>query len=243
MERVLRSRGRTTLALTGVDLTAEHGEALALVGRSGSGKSTLVGVLAALDRPDAGQVLVGGLDPWTLPARARRAVRRRVGLVFQDALASFDPRWSVGQVVAEALLAPAPARVPELLERVGLDAHLAERRPATLSGGQNQRVALARALAADPQVLLADEPTSGLDVLAQERFVELLADARERHGLTVVLVTHDLRLARRTADRVVVLDHGRVAEDLDVTDLEHARHPATRELLDAVAGPPRPSSA
>ncbi len=239
VERVLRGRGRSTRALAGVDLSVERGETLAVVGRSGSGKSTLVGVLAALDRPGTGQVLVDGSDVWALPARRRREVRRRVGLVFQDALASFDPRWTVGQVVAEALVGRAPRCVPELLEDVGLDASSAARRPATLSGGQRQRVALARALAAEPLVLLADEPTSGLDVLAQERVVDLLASARERYGLTAVLVTHDLRIARRVADRVVVLDHGRVAEVVPVGGLDAAEHPATRELLDAVAAPGR----
>lgn len=232
--RVLESHGRRTQALQGIDLDIAAGEAVAIVGRSGSGKSTLVGVLATLDRPDTGRLLVDGIDVWALPARHRRSARRRVGLVFQDALSSFDPRYTVAQVIAEALPAPAPHQVADLLEQVGLDAGFAARRPLTLSGGQRQRVALARALAAGPQVLLADEPTSGLDVLAQEHLIDLLADARDRHGLTVVLVTHDLRIARRTAERIVVLQHGQIAEDLPRADLHTAAHPATRELLDAV---------
>ena len=241
--RVLEGHGRRTEALRGIDLDIAAGEAVAIVGRSGSGKSTLVGVLAALDRPDAGRLFVDGADVWTLPARQRRAARRRVGLVFQDALSSFDPRYTVAQVIAEALPTRTPHRVPDLLEQVGLDAGFANRRPLTLSGGQRQRVALARALAAGPQVLLADEPTSGLDVLAQEHLIDLLTDARDRHGLTVVLVTHDLRIARRVAERVVVLHRGQIAEDLPAADLGTAVHPATRELLNAVPTLPTPITA
>ena len=170
-------------------------------------------------------------------------VRRRVGLVFQDALSSFDPRYTVHQVIGEALPSRGDDRVLDLLARVGLAAILPASHPVTLSGGQRQRVALARALAGGPHILLADEPTSGLDVLAQEHLVDLLADARARHGLTVVLVTHDLRTARRIADRVVVLDRGHIVDDLRTVDLDHATHPVTRELLAATGSPqsPKPS--
>ncbi|GAA2599202.1 ABC transporter ATP-binding protein [Actinomadura fulvescens] len=229
--RVLKGRGRTSVALNGVDLDLRPGESIAVVGRSGSGKSTLVGVLAALDRPAAGQVLADGRDVWALRDRERRALRRRAGLVFQDALASFDPRYTVERVVAEAL--GSREGVGALLERVGLDAAMAERRPATLSGGERQRVAIARALAAGPRVLLADEPTTGLDVLAQERVLALLDDLRRDEGLAIVFVTHDLRVARRVADRVVVLAEGAVVEDVPSTTLDFAVHPETRALLGA----------
>ncbi|GAA1547980.1 ABC transporter ATP-binding protein [Actinomadura kijaniata] len=232
VRRVLRGRGRTTVALDGVDFSVAPGEAVAVVGRSGSGKSTLVGTLAALDRPQGGAVRAGGRDVWALRERDRRAVRRGAGLVFQDALASFDPRYTVERVVAEAL--GGRDGVAALLERVGLDPALAARRPATLSGGERQRVALARALAAGPALLLADEPTTGLDVLAQERVLALLDRLRREEGLAVVFVTHDLRVARRIADRVVVLAAGRVVEDLPVSALDSAGHPETRALLDAV---------
>ncbi|KAB2347390.1 ABC transporter ATP-binding protein [Actinomadura rudentiformis] len=227
--RVLKGRGRTTVALNGVDLDVRPGEAVAVVGRSGSGKSTLVGTLAALDRPVAGRVFADGRDVWGLRERERRALRRRGGLVFQDALASFDPRYTVAQVVAEALRSR--ESVDALLERVGLDPAMGERRPATLSGGERQRVAIARALAAGPAVLLADEPTTGLDVLAQERILALLAGLRRDEGLAIVFVTHDLRVARRIADRVVVLAEGAVVEDVPVTGLDFAIHPETRALL------------
>ncbi|REE95750.1 ABC transporter ATP-binding protein [Thermomonospora umbrina] len=232
--RVLRGRARTTVALDGVDLDVGTGESVAVVGRSGSGKSTLVGLLAALDRPDEGAVLAADRDVWRLDGRSRRALRRETGLVFQDAAASFDPRYTVERVVAEALpKGDDRRRVAELLERVGLDPAMAARRPATLSGGERQRVALARALAARPRLLLADEPTTGLDVLAQERVLTLLDDLRREERLAVVFVTHDLRVARRVADRIVVLADGRIVEDLPAAALDTAAHPETRALLTA----------
>ncbi|HEU5027186.1 MAG TPA: ATP-binding cassette domain-containing protein [Spirillospora sp.] len=230
LRRVLRSRRRTTVALDGADLTVRPGEAVAIVGRSGSGKSTLVGALAALDRPDAGTVMRDGRDVWALRGRDRRAVRRRTGLVFQDPLASFDPRHTVRQAIAEA-----GPYDDDLLRYVGLDPAMAARRPATLSGGECQRVAIARALAQKADVLLADEPTSGLDVLTEDRVLRLLAGLRRDHGITIALVTHDLRVARRVADRVVVLHAGRIVEDVPAHALDGARHPETRRLLDATA--------
>ncbi|GAA0224367.1 ABC transporter ATP-binding protein [Actinomadura nitritigenes] len=230
LRRVLRSRRRTTVALDGAGLAVRPGESVAIVGRSGSGKSTLVGALAALDRPDAGTVLRGGRDVWALRDRERRAVRRRTGLVFQDPLASFDPRHTVRQAIAQA-----GPYDDELLRYVGLDPAMAARRPATLSGGECQRVAIARALAQRPDVLLADEPTSGLDVLTEERVLRLLGRLRRDHGITIALVTHDLRVARRVADRVVVLHAGRIVDDLPAHALDDATHPETRRLLDATA--------
>lgn len=229
----LHGQGRHTLALDDVDLQIRRGEALAVIGRSGSGKSTLIGVLAALERPDTGRLSVNGVDVWGLSPARIRATRRTVGLLFQDALSSFDPRYTVRRVIGEGLGAASATTQADLLIRVGLDPAMLDRRPETLSGGQRQRVALARALAPEPTILLADEPTSGLDVLAQDELVELLARAREEQGLTVVLVTHDLRVARQVADRVVVLDQGRIVERLDTADLGRAAHPGTRALLEA----------
>jgi len=241
VSRTLTGHRRRTMALAGVDLEVVAASSVAVVGRSGSGKSTLVGVLAALDPPDSGTVLVDGQDVWAASAAKRRLARRRVGLVFQDALTSFDPRWRVGQVVSEAGHGrTTPADVAAVLEQVGLDGSFADRRPSTLSGGQRQRVALARALAGSPGLLLADEPTSGLDVVAQRHLLDLLARVRQRGGLTCVVVTHDLRVARQVAERIVVLDGGQVVEDLPSVALDDATHPATRALLDAVPVLPTP---
>ncbi|GAB3206791.1 ABC transporter ATP-binding protein [Marinactinospora thermotolerans] len=230
--RVLTAGRRRIEALRGVDLDVAAGESVAVVGRSGSGKSTLVGVLAALDRPHTGRVTVGGVDVWAVSERERRAVRRRFGWIPQDALSSFDPRYTAGEVVAEAV-GDRGTDVFELFARVGLDPGMAGRRPVTLSGGERQRVAIARALATDPDVLLADEPTSGLDVLAQERVLDVLAVERGHRAL--VLVTHDLRVALRLADRVVALEEGRVVADVPVGGLAGAAPELTR-LLEATPG-------
>lgn len=229
----LHGQGRRTLALDNVDLQIRRGEAVAVIGRSGSGKSTLISVLAALERPDTGRLIVSDVDVWALAPARIRATRRTVGLLFQDALTSFDPRYTVRRVIGEGLGADSATTQADLMIRVGLDPAILDRRPETLSGGQRQRVALARALAPEPTILLADEPTSGLDVLAQNDLVELLSKAQEEQGLTIVLVTHDLRVARQVTDRVVVLDQGRIVERLDTADLDRATHPATRALLEA----------
>ncbi|MBB6173933.1 peptide/nickel transport system ATP-binding protein [Nocardiopsis mwathae] len=252
--RTLGGRRRRVAALRDVDLDIAAGESVAVVGRSGSGKSTLVGVVAGLDRPHRGTLRVGGVDDvWRAPERERRAVRRRFGWVPQDALTSFDPRYLAGDVVAEALggadTGDTGAAVAALFARVGLDPGLMARRPAAMSGGERQRVAVARALAVAPDVLLADEPTSGLDVLAQERVLDVIAaqrmggacgasargcdgggDTGRRRAL--ILVTHDLRIARRMAERVIVLEDGRVVDDLPADDLDGGG-PALRRLVEA----------
>ncbi|GAB3478652.1 ATP-binding cassette domain-containing protein [Nocardiopsis coralliicola] len=240
-----RGRRRVT-ALDGVDFAVAPGESVAVVGRSGSGKTTLVGVLALLDRPQHGRIAVtgadgGSTDVWAMPERRRRELRRRVGWIPQDPLAAFDPRYTVGEVVAEALpgsgrpgARAGGAATAALLARVGLDPAAAGRWPASLSGGERRRVAVARALAADPDVLLADEPTAGLDVLAQDEVLGVLDGAMQ--GRTRVVVTHDLRIARRMADRIVVLDEGRVAADLPAATPDgdaRAASPALALLIDA----------
>lgn len=234
--RTYRRRG--VRALCGVTFGIGAGESVAVVGASGSGKSTLVGVLAALDRPQGGEVRFGGRSVWDATERERRAIRRRLAWIPQDALASFDPRHRVGEVVAEALPRGAGAgAVADLLRRVGLDPETARRRPATLSGGERRRVAIARALAVDPEVLLADEPTSGLDVLAQEHLLEVIAE--QRGSRTLVVVTHDLRVARRMAERVLVLDGGRLAADVGADALTRPAEAAAplRRLLEAAPAP------
>lgn len=219
--RVLGRRRKRVSALREVNLDVAAGESVAVLGLSGSGKSTLVGVLAALDRPQGGEVRVDGTDVWSLSERGRRGVRQRVGWVPQDALGSFDPRYTVREVVAEGMSARCSTTegpgADELCARVGLAEGFAERMPASLSGGERQRVAIARALATDPEVLLADEPTSGLDVLAQERVLEVLTRTGQQR--TLVLVTHDPRVARRAADRVVVLEGGRLVADVAASEL------------------------
>lgn len=209
IDLVLRGGGRTTHALSQVDLEVVRGESVAIVGPSGAGKSSLLGVLATLDRPTAGTVSIDGRDVWTLRERDRRSIRATIGMAFQDALASFDPRYTVAQVVGEAFAATAPD-IHAVLKDVELDPSMANRRPSTLSGGEQQRVAIARALAAKPSILLADEPTAGLDAETRDRILRLLLRIRGERDLTMVFVTHDTAAATKLADRTVTIEDGRV---------------------------------
>ncbi|GCE00762.1 dipeptide ABC transporter ATP-binding protein [Embleya hyalina] len=225
-------------------VTIHPGEAVGLVGESGSGKTTAARLLLGLVTPDTGTVRFDG-RPWsTMPERARRPLRRRLQVITQDPLGSFDPRWSVGRLLGEALGtvgvrrgAARRERTVDLLLRVGLAADHLGRRPATLSGGQRQRVAIARALATEPQVLVCDEPVSALDVSVQAQVLDLLADLRESHGLALLFISHDLGVVHHVCDRVLVMHDGRVVEQGDVdrvfADPEHAY---TRTLLHALPG-------
>ncbi|MGD9606426.1 MAG: ABC transporter ATP-binding protein, partial [Leucobacter sp.] len=235
----LFERGRVTRALDGVDLTVRRGESVAIVGESGSGKSTLLHLMLGLGRPTAGTVRFDGRT--VLPGRDRLLwLRSRVGLVFQDPYSSFNPRRTVGQTVAEPLVAtraPGDHReaVRAALERLELPADAADRYPHEFSGGQRQRIAVARALVHGPELLLADEPVSALDVLVRGRLLRLLAELRQELGLTLVTVTHDLGIVPRLAERVVVMRAGRVVEQ-GPTDLILNR-PAesyTRRLVESL---------
>jgi len=212
----LRRRFGNTLAVDDVSFTLEHGRTLGVVGESGSGKTTVARFVLALDRPDSGDVRLLGA-PWTTATeRERRALRPRIGAIYQDALSSFDPRLTVGRIVADALThgrsARAGAEVTDLLERVGLDATVAARRPRHLSGGQQQRVAIARAIAAKPDVVVCDEPVSSLDVSVQAQVLDLLDDLQRDLGLSYLFITHDLGVVRHISDDVLVMHRGRVVE-------------------------------
>jgi oligopeptide/dipeptide ABC transporter ATP-binding protein len=232
-----------------VDLEIRRGECLALVGESGSGKTTLGRCLIRLLEPTSGRVLFDGEDLLALGPRELRARRRRFQMVFQDPWGSLDPRQRIGATVAEPLdlherlgREETDRRVAELLTSVGLDPAFAARWPHELSGGQRQRVGIARALAAGPDLLVADEPVSALDVTIRSQILDLLAGLRERLGLSLLFVSHDLGAVARLADRVAVLYLGRVVELASAGDLFHRPlHPYTVSLLSAepVADPRR----
>ena len=237
-----RRRGRRLAALDGVDLRIGAGEVVGLVGESGSGKSTAGRALVGLVPLSGGDASVTGVDLRRGGRRARRAVRARIGYVFQDPASSLNPRTTVGWSIAEPLQLHTKrtpgerrARVEELLEAVRLPAAFADRYPHELSGGQRQRVAIARALALDPELLIADEPTSALDVSVQAAVLDLLADLQRRRGFACLLISHDLAVVRRLADTVVVLRDGRVVEQGPTGRvLGEPADPYTRRLLAAV---------
>lgn len=239
--------GGQTVALEDVSFELRRHEILGLVGESGSGKSTAARVALGLAAPDAGEVTFLG-EPWTgVPEARRRARRPRLQLVSQDPLGSFDPRQRVGAVVAEALerigvpTRERAARVTALLASVGLPADAASRRPSSLSGGQRQRVAIARALATEPDVIVCDEAVSALDVSIQAQVLDLLADLRDRTGVALLFISHDLGVIHHVADRVLVMKDGQVVEQGDVHDVfTGPRHPYTQRLLASLPTlPPR----
>ncbi|MFI5014306.1 MAG: ABC transporter ATP-binding protein [Hyphomicrobiales bacterium] len=229
-------------AVTDVSLAVEPGEAVGLVGESGSGKSTLGRLMLGLLAPSEGRVLFDGRDLSRAGAGERRALRRRMQIVFQDPQSSLDPRRSIGAQISDGLaihaLVPAPRRrqrVEELLAQVGLSPTHADRYPHQFSGGQRQRIGIARALATRPEFLVADEPVSALDVSVQAQVLQLLADLRRRLGLALLFVSHDLAVVRSLCDRVVVMYLGRVMEEGPVASVfAHPRHPYTQALLSAV---------
>ncbi|MEV0894821.1 ABC transporter ATP-binding protein [Promicromonospora sp. NPDC050262] len=242
LSRVFHVGGREIVAADDVSFTLRAGRTLGLVGESGSGKSTTARLLLGLEHPDAGEVALLG-EPWNpLPEARRRPRRHLIGAVFQDALSSFDPRWTVGAVLADAItrgrsLRPGPVRaqIADLLDTVGLDPALASRRPLHLSGGQRQRVSVARALAAEPRVLVLDEPVSALDVSVQAQVLDLLDRLQRERDLAYLLITHDLGVALHMSDDLAVMQEGRIIEQGSAASVFDApEHPYARLLRDAV---------
>ncbi|WP_420370251.1 dipeptide ABC transporter ATP-binding protein [Curtobacterium sp. L1-20] len=238
----LRGRFR---AVDDVSFTVGRGEIVGLVGESGSGKTTIGRAAVGLAPITSGSVVVEGTDVAGASRGVRNAMRRRVGVVFQNPLRSLNPRYSVGQTVAEPLrqilrlpAAEVEARVERLLDDVGLDGGFRERYPHELSGGQRQRVAIARAVALDPALLIADEPTSALDVSVQARVLDVFRELQERLGFACLFVTHDLAVVDTLCDRVVVLHGGRIAEEgtCDAI-LRDPQDPYTRRLVQAAPVP------
>ena len=226
------------LALDGATLDLAPGETLAVVGESGSGKTTLARLVAGLERPTAGEIL---LDGAPLPFDRPRARRRDIQMVFQDPYASLNPRLRIGDLVTEGALAHGladragrAALARELLAAVGLPPEAAARHPHEFSGGQLQRISIARALALRPRLLLCDEPVSALDVSVQAQILNLLADLKRDRGPAMLFITHDLAVARSVADRVAVMAAGRIVELGPAARVFSApEHPVTKALLAA----------
>ncbi|CAM5202820.1 Glutathione import ATP-binding protein GsiA [Castellaniella defragrans] len=235
--------GRTVHALSRVSFTLPRGATLGVVGESGSGKSTLARCLLRLIDPDGGSAVLSGKDLARLSAREMRAETRNLQMVFQDPFASLNPRRKAGDLVAQGLIVhgmprtQALARARELLALVGLDDSAFNRHPHEFSGGQRQRIGLARALALRPKVLVADEPVSALDVSVQAQVLTLLTELREQFGLSMLFVTHDLRVAAQICDLVVVMKDGIIVESGPVGEVfRNPRHDYTQELLRSIPG-------
>lgn len=229
-------------ALSGVSLTIEDGERVAVVGRSGAGKSTIARLATGLVRPVHGSVSVLERDLATVSRRDLRQLRRRIQLVFQDPYDSLHPGMRVAELVAEPLAIAGVGRAERrtaaaaALEDLGLRpaAQYVDRVPSSLSGGQRQRVAIARTLVAKPELIVADEPASMLDASLRATVASQILAVSDRVGSTLVFITHDLALARHVADRIVVLHAGSVVEDGPTERvLADPGHPETRLLLDA----------
>jgi microcin C transport system ATP-binding protein len=216
----LRRVGGEVKAVDGVSLSVRAGETVGLVGESGSGKSTIGLALLRLQAAQ-GVVRFCGRDCAAMDRRAMRAARADMQIVFQDPFGSLSPRLPVGEIVAEGLRVHAPelgraareARVAEALATVGLPAEAMERYPHEFSGGQRQRVAIARAMVLRPKFVVLDEPTSALDMTVQAQIVDLLRELQVRHGLGYLFISHDLRVVKALAHRVVVMRHGRMVEE------------------------------
>jgi peptide/nickel transport system ATP-binding protein len=229
-------------ALDGVSFTVARGTTHALVGESGSGKTTAVRLLLGLEQPDAGRIEVAGTQVHGQTSVGLRGLRRHLQLVYQNPFTSLDPTWRVSKIVREPLdrfhvgeRADRARLVERTIEEVGLPASVLSRRPGQLSGGQRQRVAIARALIVRPDVLVLDEPTSALDVSVQAGILELLSRLQREHGLSYLLVSHDLALVRQLADTVTVLQRGKVVESGTVDRIfARPEHAYTRALLAAI---------
>jgi peptide/nickel transport system ATP-binding protein len=245
LDRVIARESRQLLkAVDGVSFDIKRGETFALVGESGSGKSTVARMVVGLLPPSGGEVLIDGVSMTDQRASAERnRLRRRIQMIFQDPFASLDPRWRVGDIVAEPIRAfriakdahEVEARVADVLRLVGLDPADARKYPHEFSGGQRQRIAIARALAAEADFIVCDEPTSALDVSVQAQILNLMRDLQDRLGLTYLLISHNLAVVRHMATTIEVMYLGRLVEVAPSKAVfAEPSHPYTRMLLDAV---------
>ena len=221
--------------LNGISLQVKHGETVAILGRSGIGKSVLLRLIIGLQPPDSGSVKIDGQEITGLDSQQLDEVRKRIGFLFQQA-ALYDS-LTVAENVAFPLsrhsnipVEDQKQRVRELLKSVGMDQDL-EKMPSEISGGMQKRVGLARALALDPNILLFDEPTAGLDPITAAEIGKLILELKQKHEMTAIVVTHDIRGAKVFADRMVLLHQGNILADGPLADLQKSKHPFVIQFL------------
>lgn len=229
-------------AVHGVSLRVRRGETLGLVGESGCGKSSTGRAIVQLPPPTSGEVVLDGEDLTQLSTRELRKRRSKFQLIFQDPIASLNPRKTAQQTVAESLsilgVKDADQKALEVLSKVGVDEQMAKRKPHELSGGQCQRISIARALAQEPEVLVCDEPVSALDVSVQAQVLNLLESMKAEYGLSMIFISHDLAVVGNISDRIAVMYLGRICEVADSKTLYSApKHHYTRLLLDSIPDP------
>ena len=241
-----RNTNDTVKAVDGISLDLAEGETIGIVGESGCGKSTLGRAILNLIKPTDGKVLWMGRNLAELEHNQMRALRKDLQIIFQDPLASLNPRMTVGQIIAEPLKTFFPSlskqerrqRVEEIMFKVGLSPHQINRYPHEFSGGQCQRIGIARAMILQPKLLICDEPVSALDVSIQAQILNLLMDLQKETNISLLFISHDLGVVRHISHRIAVLYLGRVAEIADNEDLyKNPRHPYTQALISAVPIP------
>ncbi|MGM1046536.1 oligopeptide transport system ATP-binding protein [Paenibacillus uliginis N3/975] len=239
-------KGNILKAVDNLNFNIREGETLGMVGESGCGKSTAGRTILRLYEPTAGSVTFNGTDIYKLPPKKMKAMRRDMQMIFQDPYASLNPRFTVTDIIGEALdihgmagsRAERKKRVEELLDMVGLNSDHATRYPHEFSGGQRQRIGIARALAVNPKFIICDEPISALDVSIQAQVVNLLQDLQDRLGLTYLFIAHDLSMVKHISDRVAVMYLGKMVELADSEELyANPIHPYTKTLLSAIPIP------
>jgi len=237
------AEGRSFRAVDGMQLQVDEGEVVGIVGESGSGKTTVARSIARLVAPSSGQILIDGDDWAKLTEHTLRPRRKKVQIVFQDPYRSLNPRRTVGASVIEGPMNYGAGRqacmdrARELMQLVGLQPDALSRYPHQFSGGQRQRIAIARALALEPEILIADEAVSALDVSVQAQVLKLLDDVRQKFGLAVLFITHDLRVAAQICDRIAVMQNGVVVEEGRTVEIfANPKHAYTRALFAAAPG-------
>lgn len=238
-------RGAVVHAVSGISFDVAEGETLGIVGESGCGKSTVAKSIIRLNKVVSGTVDYQGHDLATLSGEELRRIRPDLQMIFQDPISSLNPRRKIRDVISEGLAvwgdehgSWSQDRIEELMLAVGIDPKFGDRRPHQFSGGQCQRIGIARALALDPKVLICDEPVSALDVSVQAQVLNLLEDMKQRYGLTLLFISHDLSVVKNVSDRIIVMYLGKACEIGDADELyENPRHPYTRALLASIPEP------
>lgn len=235
------SDGNVLRACNDISIEIPRGKTTAIVGESGCGKSTLVKTIMGIHEPTAGRVMFHGQDITKLSNKEKRQNYRHIQMVFQDPATAFNPKMKVKDIICEPLRSfgiiskgEVEQRAMELLRQVDLPQDFANRYPHSMSGGQRQRVGIARALALEPEVIVCDEATSALDVSVQDSIIKLLVKLQQEKGITYIFICHDLALVSLFSHKVVVMQKGRVMEQLPGDKLADSKHPYTKELLGAV---------